>query len=114
MRTGTLVPLNLSSPLAASSAASAMTKASSLWPVLMSLRLSTEPPVTSAVASNPGTVLRQHVGEAAAKRIINAAGAAGRDRDRLLLLRGDRAGGKRGDERERDGRKFSYHRLILP
>jgi hypothetical protein len=43
--------------LKASSAASAMLKPSSLWPEAISLRLSTEPPVTSAVACTLGRLV---------------------------------------------------------
>ena len=55
VRTATGEPLNLSSPLSASSAASTITSPTSLWPVWISRRLSTEPPVTRAVACTPGT-----------------------------------------------------------
>ena len=47
---GTLLPLNLSRPCAASLAASTIAKPTSDLPVPISFRLSTEPPVTSAVA----------------------------------------------------------------
>ena len=42
-------------PSYASHPASAIEKATSDLPALMSFRLSTEPPVTSAVAERPGT-----------------------------------------------------------
>src|SRR5262245_57927341 len=51
------LPLNLSSPLSASSAASTITSATSLCCEPINLRLSTEPPVTRAVACTPGTYL---------------------------------------------------------
>ena len=54
---GTLAPLNLSSPRSASWLASVMAKAMYGLPLPTSLRLSTEPPVTSAVACMPGTCL---------------------------------------------------------
>src|SRR6185369_10479763 len=46
-----------------------------------------------------GDVLRQHRGDAAAHRVVDAAGAAGRDRD-VLRRRGERDD-ESGDERER-------------
>ncbi len=51
---GSLPLVNLSVPLIASHDASTWTKARSALPVPMSFRLSTEPPVTSAVAVIPG------------------------------------------------------------
>ena len=91
MRTATGLPLNLSSPLSASSAASTITMATSLCLVPISLRLSTEPPVTRAVACIARHVFGQDVGHAAAERIVDAAGAAGGDGDVGLLLRQRRA-----------------------
>ena len=57
VRSGTLLPLNLSSPFSASRPASAIVKPMYGFSVPISLRLSTEPPVTSAVACMPGTYL---------------------------------------------------------
>src|SRR3954454_22907714 len=77
-----------------------MVKPISLWPVPMSLRLSTEPPVTSAVACTPGRYLVSTFAMAAAERVIDAARAAGADREGLLLRLRPGAG-KEGCERNR-------------
>ena len=57
MRKSTGLSLNLSSPTDASLAASAIEKATYGLPVPINFKLSTEPPVTSAVADIPGTLL---------------------------------------------------------
>ena len=57
LRTLTGLFLNLSAPLSASTAASTITSATSVCFEPISLRLSTEPPVTRAVAAAPGTYL---------------------------------------------------------
>ena len=56
-------------------------KAMSALPSRISLRLSTDAAVTSAVARTPGSDLVQDLREAAAVRVVDAAGAAGRDRE---------------------------------
>ena len=71
-----------------------MVKPSSLLPAPISLRLSTEPPVTSAVACTLGRLFDEHVGDGAAERIVDAAGAAGADRHGLLLRMADAGEGE--------------------
>lgn len=55
VRASTLRSLNLARPLTASQAVSAMVKPKSCLPCPISCRLATDAPVTSAVASQPGT-----------------------------------------------------------
>ena len=59
VRALTFASLNLSMPCAASHAASTIENATSDLPAPMSFRLSTEPPVTSAVACRPGMYLER-------------------------------------------------------
>ena len=57
VRRSTFLPANLPSPTCASFAASAIEKPTYGLPVPIRFRLSTDPPVTSAVADMPGTLL---------------------------------------------------------
>ena len=100
VRTGIGLPLNLSSPRSASYAASVCVNAMYGLPVPISRMLSTEPPVTSAVADMPGIAFDRMLREAAAERVIDAAGAAGRDRELNLFLRDTCADGEKSRQHE--------------
>jgi len=90
VRALTLASLNLSVPCAASYAASAIENPTSDLPAPISLRLSTDPPVTSAVACRPGTCLDRTAAMPPPSGVIDAPGASGGDRDAILRERGHR------------------------
>ena len=75
-----------SRPFDASTAVSTCVKATSALPEPISFMLSSEPPVTSAVAVMPDSSLARMAAETARQRIVDAAGAARRDRELLGLL----------------------------
>ena len=95
MRTSTLLPLNLSSPLSASSAASTITSATSLCLDADQLEIVDRAAGDARRRRHARHVFRQHVRHAAAERIVDAAGAAGGDGDVESAARSADAGKQR-------------------